>query len=228
VKGIYQFFGIEVDDATIFSRVLCIEQLMSTGGGWQDQVGGLIPGIKLVTSKPGAPQNLEVEPVTLTEQKFTEFTNRFALIYTGERRLARFLLREIISKYLDREPGALAALEHSDKLCMSMRDALSHGDIDGFAVLMNAAWDCRLKLDKNTTDTRIEEIFETCAPYIDGKFVCGAGGGGFLQVILKKEASKAELEQALYRRFGGEVWLSNCECYMGTPVMRTRRIGQKG
>ncbi|HOP09956.1 MAG TPA: L-fucokinase [Oscillospiraceae bacterium] len=223
VKGIYQFFGIEVDDATIFSRVLCIEQLMSTGGGWQDQVGGLTPGIKLITSKPGAPQVLEVEPVALTEEKSAEFSERFVLIYTGERRLARFLLREIMSKYLDREPEALKALKHADKLCASMRDALLHGDVDGFAVLMNAAWESRLKLDKNTTDTRIEEIFETCAPYIDGKFICGAGGGGFLEVMLKKGVSKAELAQALNRKFGGEVWLSGCECYTGAPAVRTVR-----
>ena len=25
---------------------------MSTGGGWQDQVGGLTPGIKFITSDP--------------------------------------------------------------------------------------------------------------------------------------------------------------------------------
>jgi len=227
VKAIYRFFGIEADDAAVFSRVLCIEQLMSTGGGWQDQVGGLVPGIKLITSKPGAPQVLEVESVALTEEKFAEFSERFTLIYTGERRLARFLLREIMSKYLDREPEALEALKHADKLCISMRDALLHGDLDGFAVLMNAAWESRLKLDKNTTDTRIEEIFETCAPYIDGKFICGAGGGGFLEIMLKKGASKAELAQTLNRRFGGEVRLSGCECYMGPPVVRTIRTSRR-
>lgn len=216
VKAVYRFFGTEADDAAVFSRVLCIEQLMGTGGGWQDQVGGLTPGIKLVTSKPGAPQVLEVEPVALTEEKFAEFSERFALIYTGERRLARFLLREIMSKYLDREPDALKALKHDYKLCVSMRDALSHGDLDGLAVLMNAAWENRLRLDKNTTDTRIEEIFAACAPFIDGKFVCGAGGGGFLEVMLKKGVSKAELAQALNRKFGCEVWLSGCEVYMGS------------
>ncbi len=224
VKAIYQFFGIEADDAAVFSRVLCIEQLMSTGGGWQDQVGGLVPGIKLVTSKAGAPQALEVEPVAVSEEVFSEFSNRFALIYTGERRLARFLLREIMGKYLAREPEALEALKRSDKLCVSMRDALLHGDLDGFAVLMDAAWECRLKLDKNTTDKRIEEIFAVCEPYIDGRFVCGAGGGGFLQVMLKKDTSKATLAEALYRTFGGEVYVSNSAFYTARP-RRTRRIG---
>jgi fucokinase len=36
VKGIFDFIGREVTDAEIFRRVLLAEQLMGTGGGWQD------------------------------------------------------------------------------------------------------------------------------------------------------------------------------------------------
>jgi fucokinase len=32
--------------------VLVVEQLLTTGGGWQDQVGGLHPGLSLGTSRP--------------------------------------------------------------------------------------------------------------------------------------------------------------------------------
>ena len=34
---------------------------MSTGGGWQDQVGGLTNGIKFFTTQPGAYQKIEIE-----------------------------------------------------------------------------------------------------------------------------------------------------------------------
>ena len=36
---------------------------------------------------------------------------------------------------------------------------------------------------------------------IDGKLVCGAGGGGFLQVILKKGVTKQEVEEHLNKVF---------------------------
>jgi fucokinase len=35
--------------------VLLVEQKLTTGGGWQDQVGGLLPGFKLTTSSAKIP-----------------------------------------------------------------------------------------------------------------------------------------------------------------------------
>lgn len=46
VKAIYRMLGKELSQEELYNRVLCMEQIMSTGGGWQDQVGGLAPGIK--------------------------------------------------------------------------------------------------------------------------------------------------------------------------------------
>lgn len=58
VKGIFEFLGQERTDAEIYDVVLGMEQIMSTGGGWQDQVGGLTEGIKLISTKPGLPRIL--------------------------------------------------------------------------------------------------------------------------------------------------------------------------
>ena len=52
--------GKEVTDEELYDRVLCMEQIMSTGGGWQDQVGGLAPGIKMVSSEPAIRQRITV------------------------------------------------------------------------------------------------------------------------------------------------------------------------
>lgn len=67
VKGIFEFLGQERTDAEIYDVVLGMEQIMSTGGGWQDQVGGLTEGIKLISTKPGIAQNLVVEKIEMPE-----------------------------------------------------------------------------------------------------------------------------------------------------------------
>ena len=95
VKGIFEFLGQERTDAEIYDVVLGMEQIMSTGGGWQDQVGGLTEGIKLISTKPGIAQNLVVEKIEMPEEGKKELKERFALIYTGQRRLARNLLRDV-------------------------------------------------------------------------------------------------------------------------------------
>ena len=83
VKGIFEFLGQERTDAEIYDVVLGMEQIMSTGGGWQDQVGGLTEGIKLISTKPGIAQNLVVEKIEMPEEGKKELKERFALIYTG-------------------------------------------------------------------------------------------------------------------------------------------------
>ena len=60
MKALYEITGRKLEDDELYNRVLCMEQIMSTGGGWQDQVGGLAPGIKMVTS------HAEVRPVSYT------------------------------------------------------------------------------------------------------------------------------------------------------------------
>ena len=68
---------------------------MSTGGGWQDQVGGVTLGMKYITSMPGIAQQLKISHVEIPEETKRELDERFVLIYTGQRRLARNLLRDV-------------------------------------------------------------------------------------------------------------------------------------
>ena len=105
VKAIFQFLGKEMDDSRISEIVLCMEQIMSTGGGWQDQVGGLTEGIKFIRSNPGIHQQLDVEYVRISEETKKELQERFALIYTGQRRLARNLLRDVVGSYIGAKTG---------------------------------------------------------------------------------------------------------------------------
>lgn len=211
VKAIGEFFGQDWSDEILYEKVLHLEQIMSTGGGWQDQVGGLTPGIKYITTKPGMKQKIKVEYVQLDEETKEELQERFALIYTGQRRLARNLLRYVVGGYIGGRPESVEALEEMKHLAVLMRYELEQGRIDEFAKLMNQHWEVSKKLDAGSTNTCIEQIFEACGDLIDGKFIAGAGGGGFLQVILKIGVSKERLRSRLRNVFqdsGVDVWES--------------------
>ncbi|MBR4981105.1 MAG: bifunctional fucokinase/L-fucose-1-P-guanylyltransferase [Lachnospiraceae bacterium] len=212
VKGLFEFFGEEAEDSILYDVVLSMEQLMSTGGGWQDQVGGLTPGIKMVSTQPGIDQVIKVEPVVLKEETLKELQERFALIYTGQRRLARNLLRDVVGGYIGNRKESLDALHRMKRVAVLMQFELEQGNIDAFADLLNQHWELSIQLDKGSTNTCIQQIFMACEDLIDGKFISGAGGGGFLQVILKKGVTKADLRERLYAIFqdsGVDVW--ECE-----------------
>lgn len=212
VKALGAFFGQAWTEAEVYDIVLNLEQIMSTGGGWQDQVGGLAPGIKYITSKPGMKQNLNVEYVELDKDTKEELQHRFALIYTGQRRLARNLLREVVGNYIGGRKESVEALENMKRLAVLMKFELQQGNIDRFAELLNQHWEISKILDAGSTNTCIEQIFDSCNDLIAGRFIAGAGGGGFLQVILKENVTKEMLHERLQQVFqdsGVDVW--ECE-----------------
>ena len=209
VRALGKFLGTTWSDSDIYELVLNLEQIMSTGGGWQDQVGGLTGGIKYITSRPGMKQKLKVEYLDLDEDTKAELQERFALIYTGQRRLARNLLRDVVGNYIGGKKESKEALEEMKYLAVMMRYELEQGDVDAFARLLNEHWEGSKKLDTGSTNTCIDQIFASCEDLIDGKFISGAGGGGFLQVILKKGVSKDMLRARLldvYQDSGVDVW----------------------
>ena len=201
VLAVYQLLGETVSQNEVFNRVLCMEQLMSTGGGWQDQVGGLVPGIKMISSQPGLRQEILCEPVHVSAAALWELNERFCLIYTGQRRLARNLLREVVGKYIGNDRDALFVLYEIQRMAALMRFELEKGNISGFAELLSRHWELSKRLDQGSTNTCIEQIFLTTGDLIEGKMICGAGGGGFLQVILKKGVTRQQLKDRLNEVF---------------------------
>ena len=197
VKAVFDFMGIPYTEDDLYSHVLCMEQIMSTGGGWQDQVGGVTEGIKYITSLPGIDQQLNVQHIILPQSTKDELEERFALIYTGQRRLARNLLRDVVGRYVGNEPDSLYALNEIQRVAALMRFELERGRIDEFAKLLNYHWELSQKVDAGSTNTLIDQIFASIAEFIDGRMICGAGGGGFLQVILKKGVKREQVHQKL-------------------------------
>ena len=211
VKALHEFLGLSCSEGALYDIVLCMEQMMSTGGGWQDQVGGLTNGIKYITTKSGIDQRIQVEQIAVPEDAKKELQERFALIYTGQRRLARNLLREVVGNYIGGRKESVEALAAMKVTAVRMRWALEEGDIDELAELFNEHWELSKQLDMGATNTCIDQIFLSCEDLIDGRFIAGAGGGGFLQAILKRGVTKRQLSERLHEVFqdnGVDVWES--------------------
>ena len=201
VKAVFEFMGIPHTEDDLYGHVLCMEQIMSTGGGWQDQVGGVTDGVKYITSRPALYQQMKVQHVELSDETKQELDERFVLIYTGQRRLARNLLRDVVGRYVGNEPDSLYALNEVQKMAVLMRFELERGNVDEFARLMNRHWELSNMVDSGSTNTLIDQIFSSVEDLIDGKMICGAGGGGFLQAILKKGVSKEDVHKRLKNVF---------------------------
>ncbi len=212
VKAIFEYIGKDVTENELYTHVLCMEQLMSTGGGWQDQVGGLTNGIKLAATRPGLLQEIQVEHLAMPKEAMEELQERFVLIYTGQRRLARNLLREVVGGYIGSNPNSIEVLYEIQRMAVLMRFELEKGNIDGFAELLERHWELSRRLDGGSTNTCIDQIFLSCQDLLAARMICGAGGGGFLQAVLKKGHTKEELRariRSVFQDSGVDVW--DCE-----------------
>lgn len=84
VKGLLHITDGDESNENVARLVLVLEQIMGTGGGWQDQIGGLYSGIKFTTSFPGIPLRLQVIPLLSSPRLVSELQERLLVVFTGQ------------------------------------------------------------------------------------------------------------------------------------------------
>ena len=200
-KAALEFIGMNPSEQELQGIVLVMEQLMSTGGGWQDQAGGLSKGIKIITSKPSFNQQLNVRHLNLSQKTKEELNKRFCIIYSGETRLASNILTIVEGRYLGNVEESIKSHIRIQELAEDMCSALECGNINYFANLLNVHWEYSKMICDGATNKLIEKIFYFIEDLICGRMICGAGGGGFLQIVLKEDVTKEMLHNRLKETF---------------------------
>jgi fucokinase len=203
VRALAEMRGLEISERALSDQVMRLEQRMTTGGGWQDQAGGIFPGAKLVASGPGLSQRLRVQPVDWTPEREAEFLERLLLYYTGFRRMAKDLLRQVVGRYLARETGAVEVLHSIKTLAAEMAWAMREGEWDHLGRLIDRHWRLNQVLDPHTTNAPINALLEECRPWLAGAKLAGAGGGGFLLLLARDPEAAAQLRARLSGPPGG-------------------------
>lgn len=180
--------GRPLSHRDLFHAVLQLEQELTTGGGWQDQIGGTLPDIKVITSQPGLVPDPQIQAVPADVLDPAVNGGQTLLYYTGMRRLAKNILRSIVGKYLDRNHRTLDTLAKLHAYPPLAADAMRCKDTARFGRMIDLAWRLNKQLDPDSSNPKVEEIFARFEPYMLGAKLLGAGGGGFLLVVCKSPA----------------------------------------
>ena len=181
---------------TLFARTLALEQHLGTGGGWQDQVGGLTPGFKIVRTSPGSNQiptftSLPALPVAGPG-------GPVALLYfTGVRRMARGILRGVVGSYLARRFDTLRIIRDLKSGAEAMADALNRRDTDEFIRRLNEYWSLKRAIDPGASLPQAEAVAAAHAKDLLAWQLPGAGGGGFLFMLARDARAASRIRRAL-------------------------------
>ncbi|GAA0154552.1 kinase [Lithospermum erythrorhizon] len=213
VKGLLQIIDEDDSNEKVARLVLVLEQLMGTGGGWQDQIGGLYPGIKFTTSFPGIPLRLEVLPLLASAPLVRALQERLIVVFTGQVRLARQVLQKVVTRYLQRDNILISSIKRLIELAKIGREALMKSDIDELGSIMLEAWRLHQELDPYCSNEFVDKLFAISDPYCCGYKLVGAGGGGFALLLTKGSESTKELKSLLAQHSDYDVKVYDWKIY---------------
>jgi len=181
----------------LFHEVLRLEQALTTGGGWQDQVGGCVGGSKITATSPGVVPDPMIEALPSTALDPQSNGGCTLLYYTGITRLAKNILQEIVGAYLDRDPAILAALAEEHAVAQAIAHAMRQNNIARLGAGVDAAWELQKRLCGTVTNEAIESLLRRVRPHVHGMRISGAGSGGFLLMICKTPQDAAQVRAQL-------------------------------
>ncbi|NXK82762.1 FUK kinase, partial [Amazona guildingii] len=202
MASLYRAAGKAASTESLIHAVLHLEQRLTTGGGWQDQVGGLVPGIKIGRSKAQLPLRVEVEEIQVPDGFTQTLNDHLLLVYTGKTRLARNLLQDVVRNWYARLPSAV---QNADALVSNAEEcaqALRQGNLPLIGKCLDCYWQQKKCMAPGCEPLAVGRMMDALRPYVYGQCLAGAGGGGFLYVLTKAPRQKEALHRILAKTEG--------------------------
>ena len=191
------FCGLGWDKNEIGRRTLMLEQMLTTGGGWQDQFGGILSGVKLLQTGRGFDQSPKVRwlPNDLWTQP--EYRACHLLYYTGITRTAKSILAEIVRRMFLNHSGEIRQLREMKDHTMEMYEAIQQNDFRHMGFLVRKTWAQNQALDYGTNPQAVSNLTDLIDDLCLGYKLPGAGGGGYLYMIAKDPEAAVRIKQIL-------------------------------
>jgi len=203
LAALERFFGVfderHINTGELYRQVLQMEQMLTTGGGWQDQIGGVAGGVKYAVSPPGLRPDLSVYQLDPWLFEAPEAVGRYTLFYTGATRLAKNILQEVVDGYNGMNPADIFTVRRIGALADAAREAFALRDIDRLTWVIWESWRENRLIHPSTTNDEIEGMLVApgVAENYDAMKLLGAGGGGYAFFVSESAEAAARLQDGL-------------------------------
>ena len=192
-----EYCGLDGDPVSLGKKTLVLEQMLTTGGGWQDQYGGIIPGIKVIETRSGFGQEPEISWLPENLFRNPEYSSCMLLYYTGVTRVAKNILAEIVRGMFLNRQDTLSTVRDISFNASRIGEALRKNSWEEFNYCVEESWKLNQRLDRGTNPKAIQSILKPVEPLLSSKKLLGAGGGGYLLMIAKDPMAAAKVKSLL-------------------------------
>ena len=159
--------------------------------GKQDQYAAAYGGINQFGFK--SDEKVEQIKVALANDKLRKCSSSLLLYYTGITRSADVILTEQKKNYSEQEK--FDAMSEMVSFVEPFKEAFERCDIETCGELLDQNWQLKQKMAAGISNGKIQAMYEKAkkAGAIGGK-IAGAGGGGFLMLIVPRERQNSVFE----------------------------------
>lgn len=175
----------------MFIRTMALEQMLTSGGGWQDQAGGIFGGVKLIETKAGLTQNAVVRWLPDDLLSGDNVNKRLLLYYTGITRVAHDILGEIVRRIFLNSSKQHEIINDISTNAQFAADAIQRNDWNGLCESVRRSWQMNQELDSGTNPPAVQSILDVAGEDVAAAKLLGAGGGGYM-LIMTHDADAGE------------------------------------
>ncbi|XP_048578770.1 L-fucose kinase [Nematostella vectensis] len=182
---------------SLIHSVMIVEQMLTCGGGWQDNVGGLVSGFKCARSRPSLPMEVTFDVLRVPDSVIDELNRCLVFVYTGKTRLAKNLLQGVVRNWYSRQSEIVQVVHDLVENSEKCAKALERGDLEDLGKCVYNYREQKKIIAPGTEPDVIKDMMELIAPYAYGQCLTGAGGGGFMYIIAKSPAMAGSIKDML-------------------------------
>ena len=178
--------------------VLRVEQCLTTGGGWQDQLGGCVGGAKLCLCPASLPLEVSCEKLALSAEAVSALGAHLQLLYTGVTRLAKNLLQDVLRRWMLGRRASADTIAGLVDTSHDMARALAAADMRAAGGALAAYWEQKKSMC-DAEPPAVARVLRTLygRRLIYGAALAGAGGGGFLVMVTVEPHARQAVEAAV-------------------------------
>jgi D-glycero-alpha-D-manno-heptose-7-phosphate kinase len=180
LNALYQYVGRAVESEKLAREACEIEiKILGKPIGVQDQYIAAYGGVKFIEFKKSG--KISVEDLKLSVEVLDDLKSNMMVYFTGRTRQAGNILqeqKENIGKKTE-------ILKDMSRLTIEGRRVLKQGKIDELGRLLDEGWQLKKQLASKISDSQIDQMYlQAKKAGATGGKISGAGGGGFLTLIV--------------------------------------------
>jgi galactokinase/mevalonate kinase-like predicted kinase len=183
IASVYTLFGRSASWEQLLNDTIQVEQQSGAGSGWQDILGGIYGGIKLLQSAPGYFPQIKISRLNTDFLTDPFRQSCFTLVNTRLKRTSQKVGTLVADLMNESIPSYDYSIKKLKDLAFDAAEAVSSFDIHSLASVLNSYQDTNAKIHPFLANRQMDLLFEGLKDHYTGVKVTGAGGSGFALFI---------------------------------------------